>query len=320
MSLLFWLSRRLTAALVVLFLASVLVFAGVHALPGDAALALGGQESDPASIQQIRHEYGLDRPLPVQYVRWIGEALQSNLGRSIENGLPVAKTIGERLPVTLELAGLGILIAVLIGIPTGVVAAVRRGKASDLASTGIALAGLSIPNFALGLLLILVFAVKLHVLPASGYVSFTKDPVANLEHMVMPSFVLGAGLSAVIMRQIRSAMLDALGADYVRTARSKGLSQFSIIWMHALRNSLITVITIVSLHLGALISGAVVTEQVFLIPGFGKLIVDSVFARDFPVVQGVVLVSAAAYVVVNLCADLLYAVVDPRVRTAGRAG
>jgi peptide/nickel transport system permease protein len=317
MRLLRWLVRRVAAALIVLFLASILVFAGVHALPGDAAAALGAQESNPQSIAQIRHQYGLDQPLPIQYARWISHAARGDLGRSIQNGLSVGRTIGQRLPITLELAGLGILIAVLIGVPAGVIAAVRRGKPSDYASTGVALVGLSIPNFALGLILIFVFAVHLHVLPASGYVAFADDPVSNLKHMLMPAFVLGVGLAAVIMRQMRSAMLDSLRADYVRTARAKGLSEWSVVCVHALRNSLITVITIVSLHLGALISGAVVTEQVFLIPGFGKLIVDSVFARDFPVVEGVVLVSAAAYVFVNLMADLIYALVDPRVRASG---
>jgi len=306
------------SAVIVLFLASLLVFAGVHALPGNAAYALGGVEASPASIRAIEREYGLNKPLPTQYVRWIGNAVKGDLSRSLENRLPVATTIGHRLPITLELSGLAILFAILLGVPAGVVAATSRGKALDYLGTGVALTALSIPHFALGLILILLFAVHWHVLPASGYVPFSHDPVANLEHMLLPALVLGSGLWAVMMRQLRSAMLESLGSDYIRTARAKGLSTMSVVYKHALRNSLITVVTVVGLYLGALISGAVVTEQVFLIPGFGKLMLDSVFARDYPVIEGVVLVSATGYVAVNMAVDIIYTLIDPRVRTSGR--
>jgi peptide/nickel transport system permease protein len=307
---------KVGAALIVVFLASVLVFAGVRAIPGDPALAYAGENRDPEVLAVIRDKYGLDDPLPVQYVRWVWLAVQGDLGTD-NRGLPVAETIVTRLPLTLELAGLALLIGVLIGIPAGVIAAVRRGKASDYAATSVALLGLSVPHFWLGLLMIIVFAVNLNWLPAGGYVPFREDPLGNLEHMLMPALVLGTGLSAVLMRQMRSDMLSSLGADYVRTARAKGLSERSVVGKHALRNSLITVTTVIGLQLGALISGAVVTEQIFGIAGFGRLTVDSIAQRDYALLQGVVLVAAVGYVVINLLVDLTYSLINPRIRVAG---
>jgi peptide/nickel transport system permease protein len=312
--------RRAGAALIVLFLSSVLVFVGIRALPGDPALALAGEESDAATLEQIREKYGLHEPVPVQYVRWLGLALQGDLGESTRTGLDVTPIILERLPITLELALLSVLIGVFLGIFAGVLAAVRRGFVADYTTTSVALVGISIPNFWLGLMLILVFAVHLRWLPASGYVSFFDDPIENLRHMIMPAFVLGTGLAAVVMRQMRSSMLESLGADYVRTARAKGLSEPVVVGLHALRNSLITVVTLVGLQMGALISGAVVTEQIFVIPGFGRLTIDAIFERDFPLIQGVVLVAAAAYVIINLTVDVLYSLINPRIRIAGRGG
>jgi peptide/nickel transport system permease protein len=308
--------RKVGAALIVVFLASVLVFAGVRAIPGDPALAFAAEDRSPEVLDAIREKYGLNDPLPVQYVKWIGLALQGDLGTD-NRGLPVAETIVTRLPLTIELAALSLLIGALIGIPAGVIAAVRRGKASDYAATSVALLGLSVPHFWLGLLMIIVFAVNLNWLPAGGYVSFREDPLGNLEHMLMPAIVLGTGLSAVLMRQMRSAMLTSLGADYVRTARAKGLSEWSVVGKHALRNSLITVVTVIGLQLGALISGAVVTEQIFGIAGFGRLTVDSIGQRDYALLQGVVLVAAVGYVVVNLLVDLSYSVINPRIRVSG---
>jgi peptide/nickel transport system permease protein len=310
--------RKAGAALIVVFLASVLVFAGVRAIPGDPALAYAGESREPEVLAAIRDKYGLDDPLPVQYVRWIGLAVQGDLGTD-NRGLPVAETIVTRLPLTLELAALALLFGALIGIPAGVIAAVRRGKASDYVATTSALLAFSVPHFWLGLLLIIVFAVNLNWLPAGGYVPFREDPLGNLEHMLMPAFVLGTGLAAVLMRQMRSAMLTSLGADYVRTARAKGLSERSVVGKHALRNSLITVTTVIGLQLGALISGAVVTEQIFGIAGFGRLTVDSIAQRDYALLQGVVLVAAVGYVVVNLAVDLTYSLINPRIRVAGNA-
>jgi peptide/nickel transport system permease protein len=313
-----FIARKLGAALIVVFLASVLVFGGVRAIPGDPALAYAAEDRDPAVLAAIRDKYGLNDPLPVQYVRWIWLALQGDLGTD-NRGLPVGHTIVSRLPLTLELAGLAVVIGVVIGILAGVIAAVRRGKPSDYAATTVALLGLSVPHFWLGLLMIIAFAVNLNWLPAGGYVSFRDDPLGNLEHMLMPAIVLGTGLSAVLMRQMRSAMLDSLGADYVRTARAKGLSEWSVVGKHAVRNSLITVTTVIGLQLGALISGAVVTEQIFGIAGFGRLTVDSIAQRDYPLMQGVVLVAAVGYVVINLLVDLAYSLINPRIRVQSAA-
>jgi peptide/nickel transport system permease protein len=310
--------RKAGAALIVVFLASVLVFVGVRAIPGDPALAFAAEDRDPEVLAAVRDKYGLDDPLPVQYVKWIGLALQGDLGTD-SRGLPVAETIVTRLPLTLELAALSMLIGAAIGIPAGVIAAVRRGKPSDYAATTVALLGLSVPHFWLGLLMIIVFAVNLNWLPAGGYVPFREDPLADLEHMLMPAIVLGTGLSAVLMRQMRSAMLTSLGADYVRTARAKGLSEWSVVGKHALRNSLITIVTVLGLQLGALISGAVITEQIFGIAGFGRLTVDSIAQRDYALLQGVVLVAAVGYVIVNLFVDLAYSVINPRIRVSGSA-
>jgi peptide/nickel transport system permease protein len=308
--------RKVGAALVVVFLASILVFVGARAIPGDPALALGGEARDPALLAEIRDKYGLDDPLPVQYVRWVGLALQGDLGRDSRE-LSVARTIVTRLPITLELAALSLLIGAVIGITAGIVASVRRGKPSDYATTTVAMLGLSVPNFWLGLLLILVFAVNLGWLPAGGYVPLREDPIENLRHLLMPAVVLGTGLSAVLMRQMRSSMLDALGADYVRTARAKGLSEWTVVGKHAVRNSLITVTTVLGLQLGALISGAVVTEQIFGIAGFGRLTVDAIAQRDYALLQGVVLVAAVGYVVINLLVDISYSLLNPRIRVAG---
>ncbi len=312
-----YLARRAGASLIVLFVATLIVFAGIRALPGGPELALAGEERDPESLAAIRERYGLDDPLPVQYWNWITLALQGDLGESVRTGLEVSEIVVTRLPVTLELTLLSVLVALLLGIPTGIMAAVKQGRLSDYVGSGVALFGLSVPNFWLGLMLILAFAIYLPLLPASGYEPFFSNPVENLRHMIMPAFVLGSGLAAVVMRQMRSAMLESLSEDYVRTARSKGLSERSVIGIHAFRNSLITVTTVVGLQLGALISGAVVTEQIFVIPGFGKLIVEAVFQRDFPVIQGVILVTTAGYIIVNLLVDLLYSVLNPRIRIAG---
>jgi peptide/nickel transport system permease protein len=252
----------------------------------------------------------------VQYLHWASLAVRGDLGTD-QRELSVGRTIVQRLPITLELAGLAILIGSAIGIVAGVLAAVRRGKATDYVATTVALVGLSVPHFWLGILMIIYFAVRLHWLPAGGYVAFSTNPVQNLEHMLMPAIVLGTGLSAVLMRQMRSSMLNALGADYVRTARAKGLSEWSVIAKHALRNSLITVTTVIGLQLGALISGAVITEQIFVIPGFGRLTIDAVNQRDYTLLQGVVLVAAAGYVVVNLLVDVVYSLLNPRIRVAG---
>jgi peptide/nickel transport system permease protein len=309
-----FLLRKAGAALLVLVIASMLVFVGVRAIPGNPAIALGAENRDPAVIAAIRHKYLLDKPLPVQYVHWIWLALHGDLGVD-QRELPVAHTIVSRLPITLELALLSLVVSTLVGIPAGVIAAVRRGRPEDYAVTATALVGLSVPHFWLGLLFIIWFAVDLHWLPASGSVSI-HHPLANLEHMVMPAIVLGTGFAAVLMRQMRSSMLTSLGADYVRTARAKGLSERSVIWSHAFRNSLITITTLIGLQLGALISGVVVTETIFGIAGFGRLTIDAINQRDYTLIQGVVHVTAVGYVIVNLLVDVVYSFLNPRIRVS----
>ncbi|MEV4754969.1 ABC transporter permease [Micromonospora sp. NPDC049559] len=309
--------RRTGAALIVALIASVLVFFGVRALPGDPAVVLAGEGATPELLAQIRHQYGLDRPLPVQYVDYLRQVLSGDFGRSTQDRLPVSQILLERLPITLELALLAMLVAIVIGVGAGIVAAIRRGRAADYVATGFGLIGLSVPHFWLGLLAVLFFAVQLKILPASGYVPFSEDPGENLRRMILPALVLGTGFAAVLMRQTRSAMLGQLASDYVRTARSKGLSGARVVGVHALRNSLTTVVTVLGLQLGALISGAVVTEQIFVIPGFGKLTIDAVLTRNYPVIQAVVLVTVIGYIVVNLLVDVTYGLLNPRVRLSG---
>ena len=307
-----FLIRKGGAALVVLVLASIVVFLGVRAIPGNPAIALGAENRDPSVIAAVEAKYDLNKPLPVQYGHWIWLALQGDLGVD-QRDLGVGRTIAQRLPISLELALLSMLVAVVIGIPAGVIAAVRRGRPSDYAATGVALIGLSVPHFWLGLMVIVLFAVDLHWLPAGGYTTM-HHPLANLQHMVLPAVVIGTGLAAVLMRQMRSSMLDSLGADYVRTARAKGLSEWSVICKHAFRNSLITVTTVMGLQLGGLISGIVTIEFIFGIPGFGSLTIDSIQQRDYTLIQGVVLVVAAGYVIVNLLVDVVYSLLNPRIR------
>jgi peptide/nickel transport system permease protein len=312
-----YLIPRLIESVVTFVLVTIVVFIGVRALPGDPARALAGEESDPDALAAVRHSFGLDQPIPVQYVKYVGNALRGDLGTSSRTGLPVAESIGHAIPVTLQLSIFAIAIAALIGIVAGVVAAVRRRGPAEWAANSVALIGLSVPNFWLGLMGVLVFAIAWPILPASGFVSVFDDPVESFRHLLMPALVLGSGLAAVIMRQTRSAMIEAMGMDYVRTAKAKGLGGAQVVFGHALRNSLIVVTTIVGLQLGVLISGAVVTEQIFVLPGFGKLTIDAVFTRDYPMIQGVVLVTATAYILINLLVDMLYSVIDPRIRVGG---
>lgn len=314
-----YLLNRGWQSLVTLLLTTIVVFLGVRALPGDPALALAGEDRTPEALQAIRQQYGLDQPVPTQFLRFVSNAVRGDLGTSIRTGVPVRSMIATALPVTLELSLLAIIIAVVVGVGSGVVAAAQRGKPAEWVANAVALLGLSVPHFWLGLIAILYLSVATGLFPASGFVPFLTSPVDNLHHLVLPAVILGTGLAAVIMRQTRSSMLDALSTDYVRTAYAKGLGPGAVIGRHALRNSLIVVVTIVGLQLGALISGAVVTEQIFGLPGFGKLTIDAVFQRDYAVIQAVVLVTATAYIVINFVVDLLYSLIDPRIRVAGAA-
>ena len=309
-----FLPRRLLQLVPTLFLVSVIIFGLQQLLPGDPALVMAGEERDPAVIEQIRRQYRLDQPLPVQYVYWVGNVLTGNLGESMRIKQPVSELIAAKLPVTVQLATMAMAFALAIGIPAGILSAVKKGSAWDVGANVFALWGLSTPNFWLGIMLIFLFSVKLGWLPASGFVSPFEDWRQSLATTVMPAFVLGNAIAAVLMRHMRSAMLQAMQSDYVRTARAKGLVEKKVILKHALRNALTPVITLGALEFGTLLSGAVLTEQVFSIPGFGKLIVDAVFNRDYAVVQGVVLVTATVYILLNLLADVLYVLVNPRLR------
>ena len=309
-----YLLQRLATIVPTLFFVSVLIFGLQQLLPGDPAIALAGEDRDPNVVAYLRAKFHLDEPLPMRYGYWLGGVLRGDLGESVRIQKPVTELILEKLPVTLELAALAMLIALTIGVTAGVISAVKKDTWWDYGANVFALWGLSTPNFWLGILLILLFAVQLGWLPASGYVSPFEDLKANLAAMIMPAFVLGNAFAAVLMRHTRSAMLQVLSSDYVRTARAKGLDERTVVLKHALRNALIPVITLGALGLGELLGGAVLTEQVFSIPGFGKLIVDAVFNRDYSVVQGVVLCTATAYLTLNLLADFAYYLVNPRMR------
>lgn len=309
-----FLFRRVLIAIPTILLISVFVFALQKLLPGDPLLVLAGEERDPEVLEFLREKYRLNDPLPMQYLAWIGNALQGDLGVSLRTNQPVTELIAEKLPVTIQLAVMSLSFAMVIGIPAGVLSAVKKGTATDYVANVVALSGLSIPNFWLGIMLILLVSVKWQLLPASGYVPLSEDFWQSIKTMLMPSFVLGTALAATLMRHTRSAMLGVLNADYVRTARAKGLTERVVILKHALRNALTPIVTLTALLFGELVAGAVLTEQIFTIPGFGKLVVDAVFNRDYAVVQGIVLVTAVGFIFMNILADALYVVLNPRLR------
>jgi peptide/nickel transport system permease protein len=306
--------RRLIYVIPTLFLVSIMIFLLQQLLPGDPALVMAGEERDPAVIEELRRQYRLDQPLVVQYGYWIGGVLTGNLGESMRLKEPVSRLIAQKFPVTLQLALMAIVISLAIGVTAGVVSAVKKNSPTDMIVNVLALWGISTPNFWLGIMMIFLFSVHLGWLPASGYVSPFEDPWMSFKTTIMPAFVLGNSFAAVLMRHTRSAMLQALSSDYVRTARAKGLANRVVILKHAMRNALTPVVTLGALELGTLLSGAVLTEQVFSIPGFGKLIVDAVFNRDYAVVQGVTLITATTYIMLNLLADIAYVLINPRLR------
>lgn len=306
--------KRLLLAIPTLFLVSIMVFSLQKLLPGDPVLAMAGEERDPAVIAQLREQYHLNDPLPSQYFYWLGNALRGDLGTSLRTQEPVTTLIASKLPVTLELSLLAMIVALLVGISMGIVAAVRKNSWVDHTTNFVALSGISIPHFWLGILLILLFSVHLQWLPASGYVSLSESLTQNIKTLLLPALVLGTGLAATLMRHTRASMISVLKADYIRTARAKGLLPKTVILKHAFRNALVPVITLTTLLFGELLGGAVLTEQVFTLPGFGKMIVDAVFNRDYAVVQGVVLVVAIGFLLLNLLADVLYVLINPKMR------
>jgi peptide/nickel transport system permease protein len=315
-----FLVHRGLISLLTLALISLIVFTGVRLIPGDPARVMGGIDADPAGLEEIRRKYGLTDPIPVQYVRWVALALRGDLGESIRTREPVTRIVAQKLPITIQLAAYALLVALLIAIPAGVFAALRRNTSWDYLASGLSLGGVSVPNFWLGIMLILLLSVRLRWLPASGFVPLLQDPLGNTLRMLMPAFVLGAALAAALMRQTRNSMIEVLSADYIRTAYAKGLRRRVVVFRHAIKNALIPVITLLGLQTGALIGGAVVTEQIFVVPGFGRLIVEAVFTRDYPIVQGVVLITASSYVLINFLVDVSYSLLNPRIRIRGTAG
>jgi peptide/nickel transport system permease protein len=307
--------RRLILTLPVLLLVSMGIFSLIHLTPGDPLTAILGEErADPQVIAILRERLGLDQPPPVQYARWLGRLVQGDLGYSYYLRQQVSQAIADRLPVTIQLSTLAVLISLSIAVPLGIVSATHRGSWLDLLSGGLAAIGSSMPAFWLGVLLILVFAVHYRFLPPYGYVRPTDDLLGNLRSLLLPSITLSVGYMAVLSRLVRASLLDVLNEDYIRTARSKGLRQQVVLWRHAVRNATLPVITVVGLETGRLLGGAVVTETIFALPGIGRLAVDAVISRDFQTVQAVTLLMAGALLLSNLIADILYGVADPRIR------
>ncbi len=305
---------RAASIVATLLILSVIVFGLQQLLPGDPALVLAGDDKSPETIAAIRARYRLDQPIVWQYLSWLGNVLRGDLGQSMRLNMSAADLLLQKLPVTLQLAAMAFIIAIVIGVTAGTIAALRPNSLVDHCVSVMGLIGLSIPSFWLGILMIMLISVQLGWLPASGYVSPFVDPIGNLQTMIMPAFVLGTGIAAVLMRHTRSAMLEVLSSDYVRTARAKGMPERKIVIKHALRNALIPVVTLGALEFGRLLGGSVLTEFVFTVPGIGKLIVDSVFNRDYAIVQAVVLCSATIFIALNLLADLAYGWLDPRLR------
>ncbi|HZG82733.1 MAG TPA: ABC transporter permease [Brevibacillus sp.] len=312
--------RRLLLTIPILLLVSIMTFSLIHMIPGDPARVILGQEATPEAYQALRTELGLDKPIVEQYFSWLGKVVTGDLGMSITDRVPVIDLIIQRLPATVELTIGTFLVAILIAFPAGILAAVRRGTWVDYTSTFAALGGMSIPSFWLAMMMIIFFAVENQWLPSSGYVPFSENPAQNLMAMILPCVATGLRESAVLMRMLRSSLLDVVGMDFIRTAKAKGLNEARTILGHALRNAMVPVITTSGLMIAGLLGGLVITESIFSIPGFGRLIVESVFKRDYVTVQGAILVSAILVVLVNLVVDILYAVIDPRIKSGKGAG
>lgn len=309
-----YVSRKLAQMLPVAFCVTVIVFALTNLLPGDPTVTILGEQATAEQRAAARLEYGLDDPAPLRYLTWIGRVAQGDFGRSLRTREPVGGMLAARVPVTLQLGFLSIVIAVAIGVPTGILAARFRGTPIDVVASFVAMSSVAIPYFWMGILLIMLFSLKLGWLPPSGHVRFLDDPVQNLRLMVLPSLTIGTAFAALVMRQTRASMLQVLSLDYIRTARAKGLNERVVVLKHALRNALIPVVTVIGLQIGALLGGAVVTETVFALPGLGRMLVDGIFQRDFPVIQGAILFIVIAVFTVNLLTDFIYRVFDPRVK------
>jgi peptide/nickel transport system permease protein len=306
--------RRVIFMLPVALFVSFIVFILIHLVPGDPVRVLLGEEATPQTVAALQHQLGLDKPLPQQFGLWLWQAIHGNLGTSIQLQQPVIQALLQRIPVTLELGLASLAYSLALAIPLGVYSATHRKSWLEGLINVSTLVGTAIPNFVLALLLIFLFAVAIRLFPPGGYAPFTDDPTGNVRDLILPMIALGTSTVAVNLRQLRASMVEALEQDYVRTARAKGLSERRVNYIHALRNSLIPLITIVGLQIGQILGGAVVIEVIFLWPGIGKLAIDSIFAKDYPVVQGVVLLAAFSYMLVNLLVDVSYVFLDPRIR------
>jgi len=307
--------RRLLQMVPVILLVTIFVFLMLH-LSGDPITLLsgGGEALDQQQIAALRAQYNLDRPLVMQYFLWLGKVFRGDLGTSIVTQQPVTYELKHRIPVTLELGFFAWLFSLVIAIPAGVLSATRRGSVADTTATVLTIGGLAIPGFWLGIMLIFLFSVHWRLLPVFGFVSIFNNPIEGIKSQILPIIALGLGAAALNMRQMRSAMLEVLAQDYIRTARAKGLRERSVIWRHAFKNSVLPVVTIMGLQVGRIIGGAVVVENIFAISGVGRLMVQSILNRDFPVVQAIVLLVSIAVLLSNLLTDLLYAYIDPRIR------
>ena len=308
--------QRLALAVVLVFLVATVVFALIHLMPGDPVLVILGSERtpDPAVVEAVRAKLGLDQPLPAQYTRWLGNMARLDFGNSLVDDRPVWTTLAERLPRTLELVLLAITLATLIGIPMGVVAALRRNQAQDTLLSMLAAVGISAPVYVIGSLLVLLFGVTLRWLPVAGYVAFGVSPVQHIQRLILPVIALSLGPTAIITRLTRSSLLDVLGQDYIRTARAKGLRHQIVIYRHAVRAALIPVVTAIGLQMGTLIGGSVLVEYIFNWPGLSTLLVTAIGRRDYPTVQGVILVSSTLFILINMLVELMYGYLDPRIR------
>ena len=311
--------KKVLSIIPLLLLVSVILFVLINLLPGDAAMGMVTEGASEDYVNRVRAEMGLDKPPVTRYFDWLIGIFRGDLGKSLISNQLVSVKIAQRLPVTLEITCVAMVISILIAVPWGILSAVRRGSIFDTIGSFVSMLGIAMPPFWLGMLLVLLFSVTLNALPASGFVSFAQDPLQNLRCVIMPAASIGVAFAATVMRQTRSALLEVMQQDYVTTAYAKGLKGRVVIWKHALRNALIPVVTVITMQIGRLIGGAVVTETVFALPGIGREIVDAILSRDYPVVMGMILVVAALVVVTNTLVDVLYILIDPRISTASKS-
>lgn len=312
--------KKILSAIPVLLVVSVVLFTLLTVMPGDAADSMAAADATAEEIAELRERMGLDAPIYVQYFRWVKNVIKGDFGISLLNGASVTEKIATRFPVTLELTLLAMIIAVIIAVPLGVMSATHRNGIADSIASFISMIGVAVPHFWLAMMMIMVFAVNLHWLPASGFTPISEDLGANLKQMIMPAFSVGLGFAATVMRQTRSNMIDVLSADYISTAKAKGMSNAVIIWKHGVRNALIPIVTVIGMQTGRLFAGAIVVESIFGLPGLGTAITQSIFARDYQMTMGCVMIVAFMIILINTFVDVLYVIIDPRVRTSGKGG